>query len=206
MKREIRLSIATGWRQGETQRSMRGADFSSPFPGAAQGGSPESPVTASCRREMIKRVLMRFKSAAFAFANPYEFSKPADQGEVIARIQANSKRFAMVYAVLFAPFLLNMMTSDTWLQLGVIISAGLWVFGYYVKPNEENLFGIPFPKFYTCAALSAAVLFLTGMLGALLSALLKFSIVALPHMSLHTAASADALSADEVTSFSPTSF
>ena len=54
--------------------------FSSPFPGAAQGGSPESPVTASCRREMIKRVLMRFKFAAFAFANPYEFSKPDQCG------------------------------------------------------------------------------------------------------------------------------
>ncbi len=178
------------------------SDFSTPLPQASGGLQA---TDALGRRERIKRALMHFKKAAFSFANPYEFSNPSSQGEWIARVRANSKHFAAVYGVLFAPFLLHMMTSDMWLQIGAAVLGGVWIYGYWLKADDEQLCGVPLSKFWTCLALSFVVMLLTGMLNALLTAMLMFSLVAMPHMSFHVAAgaSADALAQEEMQTLAP---
>ena len=67
--------------------------------------------------------------------------------------------------------------------------------------TESSLtcFGIALPKVLSCACLSVFVMLLSGMLNALVGALFLFSVVAMPHMSLHNApGGADAIDAIEL--------
>mmetsp|Transcript_43370 Transcript_43370/g.113998 ORF Transcript_43370/g.113998 Transcript_43370/m.113998 type:complete len:183 (-) Transcript_43370:309-857(-) len=174
-------------------------DFSIPI-GSPMPGAPAE----SSRQAKIKGALMHLKSASASFFNPREFSRPASQSDWIARVTANARAFSSVYALLFTPILINTMMSSNMLCLGSLVIFGLWGYAYWVKAEDEYLFGIPFSKFLTCAAVSVLVMLLTGMLNALISCAFLFSLVAMPHLSFHAVpGTADAMDAQEMQSLSP---
>ena len=78
----------------------------------------------------------------------------------------------------------------------------LWSYAYIIKAKEDMIFGVPFSKFITCSGASVILMLLTGMVNALFYAFVLFSLIGLPHMSLHTLpAAADAIDALEIETF-----
>ena len=75
---------------------------------------------------------------------------------------------------------------------------GLWGYAYGLKKEESTLFGLPLPKLVVCGSATAVIALLTGMLNALIGSLILFALFGLPHASLHTASSADAIDALEL--------
>lgn len=92
------------------------------------------------------------------------------------------------------------MLSSLWLRIGSIALCAIWFYAYGVKKEDTmiSVFGITLPKVMVCSAASVIIMLTTGMLNALLGALLLFSLIGMPHMSLHTAPAGDAIDALEL--------
>lgn len=189
------------------------ADFTTPIPGSRGGAGPAVQTVGDggsaglidalkqlANRDMWLSIVTRLAHDSKSFFNPAEFSRPSSQGDWIARVSSNASRFAYMYTLFFLPIMLRSVLSSLWLRLGAIAVAGVWVYGYGVKRADEVLvcFNVPLPKVLCCACLSVLIMLLTGMLNALIGALLVFSIVGMPHMSLHMAPGSDAIDAIEL--------
>lgn len=190
------------------------ADFTTPIPGSTGAVAAAAATTGSegvaggllsalkklFTQELWKELFNRLARDSRSFFNVYEFSRPASQGEWITRVSGNASRFAFMYGLFFLPIMLHTMNSSWSLRIGSLAVAGVWGYAYGMRPDDATItcFGISLPKVVVCACVSVVVMLLTGMLNALIGALFVFSVVAMPHMSLHTAAGGDAIDALEM--------
>ena len=180
------------------------ADFTTPLPQAgatSNVGGVLGDLKGLLSKEWWTERARALTDLSRAFFNPLEFSRPASQSEWLARVPANAARFAPVYGCFFLPILLRTMLSSWWLRIGSLLLLSLWAYAYLLKKEEAVLFvcGAPVPKVIACSVASVVVMLGTGMLNALIGALFVFSVVAMPHMSLHHAPSgADAMDAVEL--------
>jgi len=181
------------------------ADFSTPLPQAAaaegSAGGMTSMLSGLLSKAAWMELLSRVLSLSKSFFNPTEFSRPATQQEWITRVSSNASRFALIYFCLFLPFLLNTMMSSWVLLIGSLALIAMWAYAYGIQKESSTLtvFGVSMPKVLVCAVVSITVMLVTGMLSALIGAMLVFSLIGMPHMSLHVAPSgADALDALEL--------
>ena len=187
---------------------MSAADFSAPLPqavgaaGASDGvGGLRSLLAELFSREVWAERLARVAELSKSFFNPLEFSRPSSQAEWIQRVSSNASRFSLIYSLFFAPILLHTMLSSWWLRVGSLLLLGVWGYAYGVKKDEAVLIlcGVPLPKVVACSVGSVVIMLATGMLNALLGALVIFAIFGMPHLSLHQAPSgADAMDAVEL--------
>jgi len=181
------------------------ADFTTPLPQAGGAASSATgPGLVARAKEMLPAYATRIKALSTSFFNPLEFSRPTSQTEWVARVSANAFHFKLIYFCFFAPILVNTMMSSMWLQIGALVLCGAWGYAYGVRAADEQILGIPLSKSLTCSALSVLVMLLTGMVNALFYTLVLFSLVGMPHMSLHNMPSAaDALDAVEMQTLAP---
>ena len=188
--------------------AMSAADFSAPLPqavgaaGASDGvGGLRSLLAELLSREVWAERLARVAELSKSFFNPLEFSRPTSQADWISRVSGNASRFASIYFLFFLPILLRQMLSSWWLRIGSLLLLALWAYGYIHKKEESVLIlcGVPLPKVMACSIGSVIIMLMTGMLNALIGALMLFALIGMPHMSLHIAApSADAMDAVEL--------
>jgi hypothetical protein len=191
-------------RRGGAKRGM--ADFTTPLPQAGAPSASSAGVSGliSRAREMLPAYVSRVKALSTSFFNPLEFSRPTSQADWVARVSANALYFKPIYACFLAPILVNTMMSSLWLQIGSLVLCAAWGYAYGVRAADEQILGIPLSKFLTCSALSVFIMLLTGMINALFYTLVLFSLVGMPHMSLHNLPSAaDALDAVEMQTLAP---
>ena len=189
------------------------ADFTTPLPQAggasATFGDSDGSLLGGLKalfafvtsRELWMGYASQIMSDSKSFFNPAEFSRPASQTEWVARVSMNSTRFRLMYFCLFLPFLLNTMLSTWWLRIGSFTLLALWAYAYGVKKDDASLTvaGVALPKTMAVGSISVLVMLVTGMLNALIGALLLFSLIGMPHMSLHQApTAADAIDALEL--------
>ena len=164
------------------------ADFSTPLPQAGgAAAAADGTGVASGLVTKAKEAFSRLKVLSISFFNPLEFSRPASQAEWIARVSANAKHFALVYACFFAPVLIHTMMSSMWLRIGSLLICGMWGYAYGPKAADDQIFGVPFSKLTTCATATVLVMLISGMVNALFYATVLFSLIGMPHMSLHIA-------------------
>ena len=96
------------------------------------------------------------------------------------------------------------MLSSVWYMAGTLLLCGVWGYAYGIKHGEERLLGVPLPKMVSCSIASVLVMLLTGMVNALLYALLVYSVVGMPHASFHIGPIApDALDTTEMQTLQP---
>jgi len=154
-------------------------------------------------------VLGKVKVLSRSFFNPLEFSRPESQADWLNRVSINATHFKPLYALIFLPIVVQTMLSSFWLRIGAVVLVLMWGYAFGFKGDAAlNVFGFELKareKLYFLVPASVLIGLMTGMINALVYAVIVFAVVTMPHMSFHIPASFDALDALELQTLSTAS-